>query len=117
MSKLFVPENLFELEELLHEKEIFFEESLKTTTFLTILEIIWNIWTERDCQQCFSKKNLKKLKKEKEIIEYFYNRQKSVSKRKQKFLKCKNSFKKLITKLLKEFFKNCVEEIDNNIQD
>ena len=96
---------------LLKKKEIF-TNSLKTTVFLVILEILWNIWIERDCQKCFSTKILKKLRKEKTIVKYFFNKAKSIDKRKRRFLTSGNSFKKLMKNILKEFFKNCVENIE-----
>ena len=77
MSHFCVSENLSEFEEIL-KNGLIFDESLKLSTFLIILEILWNAAKnkKKKCRKCFSKKNICWNKKEQKDIEIFVLKEK-----------------------------------------
>ena len=110
MPKYCVSENLDELKDILKNGTIF-NDSLKLSNFLVILEIVWNAVNNKKkrCKKCFSSKTLKKLKNHRKILKYIFSKKKSLEERKLKFLKSKKSFKSLVKRLLKEFMLNALE--------
>ena len=109
-SSFCVSDNVDQLKKAVKEKKIF-SASLEKTTFLSILEILWNIVKGKTkCKKCFSKKSISGLKKNKKIVKKLLKSGKNVDKKKKNFLKSSQSFKKLIKRILKEFLQNCIEE-------
>lgn len=110
MSQFCATENLNTLKKS-WEKQRIFTTKLQISTFVVICEILWNIFKNSKCRQCFSKGLIKQLKKHKKTVKVFFNKKLSLKKRKKRFLKSSLEFKELVTILLDEFFKNCVEEV------
>ena len=101
--------NLKQLFNLVEEKQLF-GKKLKKKTFLCFVEILGNVCSKgSSCYSCFPKTLLKKLKKQKVEIRKLLDRQKSVGKRKRRFIKSGEKFRDLIYSVLNYFFNHCVE--------
>ena len=106
--KYCVEKHLKKLKTALEQKKIF-KPDLKTSTFLCILEILYNICGKKNrCRKCFSKENLSSLKKEKTALRYLFNKQKGIKKRKKKFVTFNSDFQQMIQNVLEQFFTNCM---------
>lgn len=87
-----------------------FKETLKTDTFLLILEILKNLCLKKKkFKRCFSQDIFKKLKKNKKLVKVLLNKKKPLEKRKKKFIKLKKNFREFIRLLIKQFFKKCLD--------
>ena len=110
MSHFCVSENLSEFEEIL-KNGLIFDESLKLSTFLIILEILWNAAKnkKKKCRKCFPKKTFVGIKKNKKILKSLFSKKKSLDERKLLFTHSSKSFKKFVKRVLKDFTKNALE--------
>lgn len=98
------------------EKKKLFKDNLKPKILLCIQEIFKNICLKgSNCQQCFPKSILKKLKKEKKFIRELLNLQNSLRKTKKIFLSSDRDCQALIYTVLQHFFDNCVEPCEEGI--
>ena len=105
-----VERNLTKLKNVLEDK-LLFSESLTKHVFLTVLEILWNVSLgKKPCVRRFSKDTIKKVKTQKTLIRFLLNKDKSLKKRKKKFLNGTKKFKKAITAILDEFYEHCIEQ-------
>ena len=113
MSRYCVTESLSELKSSIEKKQIF-SKGLKSSTLLVICEILWNLAknSNKACKKCFSKKTFKGLKKNKVIVKSLFDKKKTVEKRKKYFINGNKQFKSFITRLLTEFFNNCLEDLN-----
>ena len=110
MSGLCMSQNCNEIKRAIKKKKLF-SNSVKDSTLLMVFEILWNIGKQKlKCKEYFSKKTLRGLKKYKSLIKYILSKNKNLEKKKSKFLAGSKSFKKVITRLLVEFYKNCTEK-------
>ena len=109
MSGFCLSENVDELKAAVKEKTLF-KKKLKDSTLLMVFEILWNITNgKKKCRECFSEKSVRGLKRYKSVIKKLLKKKKSLEKRKKIFLKSPASFRKLIKRILSEFFLNCTE--------
>ena len=100
--------NLRALKKVMDNKNVF-NIDLKDTVFRCILEILFNICNRgKKEEKLISRKLMVKLRLKKKELRYLFNLKKSLIKRKQRFVDGNASFKKLITKVLAEFFRKCV---------
>ena len=112
MAQFCVDKNISTLRQTF-ERGLLFTESLETSAFCTVLEIIWNICRgKHECVKCFSKKTIKKLKSKRADVRVLLDKKKSTKKRRKKFLKSKKGFQKLVKEILKQFFEHCTEEVE-----
>ena len=110
MAKLCVERNLKKLKSVMKKKALF-SNSLSKSVFLTVLEILWNVSLgKKPCVRRFSKDTIKKVKTQKTLIRFLLNKDKSLKKRKKKFLNGTKKFKKAITAILDEFYEHCIEQ-------
>ena len=91
------------------EKNKIFTKKIKSNVFLCVLEILYNICGNKKGSKWVSKETLKKLKNEKKILRYLFNKDKTVNKRKKKFLTTGENFKQTILTVLELFFEKCTE--------
>ena len=116
MSHFCVSENLDEFEEIF-KKGLIFDDSLKLSTFLIILEILWNAVKnkKKKCRKCFSKKTFLGIKKNKKVLKTLFSKRKSLDERKLLFIHGSKAFKKFVKRLLKEFMKNALEREEKSV--
>ena len=98
-------ENLGNLK-LAYKNKTLFDKDLKTETFLLILEILKNLSLKKTFQK--SLPSGKKVKKYKKVLKTLLNSEKSIEKRKKKFVKAKKHFKSWLRSVIKQFFKHCL---------
>ena len=115
MSRLCLPENVAKLKEVI-DKDGLFNSDVKDSTLRMVFEILWNVIKNKDkkCKKLFSKKLLKALKRHKTLIKYLLNKKKSLKKRKLKYLRGSDSFQKNIRRMVDEFKKFCLEEVEDD---
>ena len=110
--KFCIEKNLRKLKYVLKKKKLF-QDNLSNSVFRCILEILYNICNRgKREEKLIPKSVMKQLKREKKILRYLFNKQKSIEKRKQKFLESDLEFKKLIKEVLETFFEQCVVSYD-----
>ena len=107
MSRYCISRNLGRLHKLFLADKIF-ERKLRNSVFLTILEILWNVATNKIDDSILSSKVLNAVEKNRKLLRYFFDKKRSIKKRKSKFLLSEKKFKKFTKLLLKDFFNNCV---------
>ena len=115
MSTFCDADHISDLNEAL-KNDLIFDASLKTSTLLLILEILWNLCKNKDkaLRKNVSAKTRQGVRKHKSLIKYLFDKNKSIQKRKRKFLKSKNSFKKFVKRLVVEFTRNCTDREDSS---
>ena len=107
--KLCKEKNLRKLLGTIRKKKLF-SAKLKPSLFSCLTEILLNLCSRgSECQKCFPKSILKKLKKEKTFVRQLLDSQTSLKKRKKIFLKADSQLQDLIYLVFRYFFENCVE--------
>ena len=100
--------NLKKLKSVMKKKRLF-DEKLKNSVFLCTLEILYNICNRGKKEKKIMPKSIvKKLKKNKETLRFLFNKGNQLEERKKRFLGEEVKFKKLIVKVIRLFFDNCV---------
>ena len=90
-------------------QEKLFEKGLKTSDFVTFLEVLANIGN-KEFFHCFSPTTLEKFRKHRKIVNKLLNPRRSLKKRKKLLQTVSVKFQKFCYKhLLKDFFHRCVE--------
>lgn len=106
--KFCVEKHLKKLEKVFEEDKIF-EKKLKTTAFLCLLEILFNICRkDKKQRKWFPKEMIKRLKKEKTVLRFLFDKKKSEAKRKKALFKSEPEFQNLVKQILTHFFENCL---------
>ena len=90
-------------------KEKLFVKGLKTSDFVTFLEVLAN-FGNKDFSHCLSPSTVEKFRKHKKTVKKLLDSRKSLKKRKKLLLTVPAKFEKFCYKyLLKDFFHRCIE--------
>ena len=94
-----------------YRRKAFLSSGIRNGVALLIFEIIRNAIKNEQCRDCFSENVVAALEKKKQLLKYFLKKNNSLGKRKKKLLKSNSKVKRLIKRLIRDFFRNCTEEI------
>ena len=110
--KYCIEKNLRKLQSTMRRKKLF-ESNLKDSVFLCVLEILYNISNRgKGEKKLMPRQVMRKIKSKKQLLRYCFSKDKTVKKRKKRFLREGSDFQELIEEILSEFFKRCVVSFD-----